>query len=81
MDSFTSTLWTGPFQVEGMSGYFSFIPYLIEIPVLDANSVDADQMPRYAVSDQDIHCFPRSLLWDARLIWAYQIRQQNHSSS
>ena len=35
----------GPFQVEEMSDYFSLMPYLKEIPVFDANSVDPDQIP------------------------------------
>ena len=40
-----------------------------EIPVLNANSVDRDQMPHSAVSDLGLHCLPLSLLWDARLKW------------
>ena len=33
------------------------------------NSVDPDQMSRFAASDPDLHCLPMSLLWDARLKW------------
>ena len=36
MNSSTSTLWTGPFQAKGMSGYYFLIPCFIEIPVLNA---------------------------------------------
>ena len=39
----------------------------IEMPVLNANSVDPDQMPHNAVSDLGLHYLPMSLLWDARL--------------
>ena len=39
----------------------------IEIPVLNANSVDPDQMPHCAASDLGLHCLPMSLLWDVRL--------------
>ena len=41
----------------------------IEIPVLYANSVGPDQMPRSAASDLGLHCLPMSLLWDARHNW------------
>ena len=42
MDSSISTLWTGPFPVEGESGYFLLSPCLIEIRVFKVNSVDRD---------------------------------------
>ena len=41
----------------------------IEIHVLNANSVNLDQTPRSAESDQSLHCLPMSLLWDARHKW------------
>ena len=41
----------------------------IEILVFDANSVDPDQTPRSAASDQGLHCLPMSLLWDAKHKW------------
>ena len=34
-----------------------------------ANSVDPDQMPRFAASELGLHCLPMSQKWDARLIW------------
>ena len=42
---------------------------LIEIPIFNANSVDPDQMPHTAASDQGLHCLPMSLLWDTKHIW------------
>ena len=41
----------------------------VEIPELNANTVDPDQTPHFAASDLGLHCLPVSLLWDARLIW------------
>ena len=38
----------------------------IEIPLLNANSVDPDQTPRSVESDLGLHCLPMSLIWD---IW------------
>ena len=55
-----------------MSGWFLIITCLIEIPVLNANSVDPDQMPRSAASDLGPHCLSMSLLWDVRLNWVNQ---------
>ena len=43
MDSSTSTLWTGPFLLEGMSGLFLFLPCFNENSVSNANSADPDQ--------------------------------------
>ena len=42
---------------------------ILEIPVLNANSVDPDQMLHSAASDLGLHCLQRSHLWDARLKW------------
>ena len=44
VDSSTTTLWTGPFSVEGMSGYISLLPCFIVIHGFNANNVDPDQM-------------------------------------
>ena len=62
MDSSTIPLWTGSMSVEGLSGLFLLSPYFIEFPVLNANSVDIDQMLHVAASDQCLHCLPMSLL-------------------
>ena len=39
------------------------------MPVVNANSVDHDQMPHSAASDLGLHCLPMSHLWDARYKW------------
>ena len=39
------------------------------MPVINANSVDPDQIPRSASSDFGLHCLPKSHLWDARHKW------------
>ena len=46
----------------------------MEIPVCNANVVNPDQTPRSAASDLDLHCLPRSILWDARRKWVKIIR-------
>ena len=46
MNLSTSILWSGQFQVEGMSGKFLFIPCFIEILICNANSVEPDQTSR-----------------------------------
>ena len=65
------TLWTGPFPVNVVSGYFLLLllSFYIGIPVFNANSVDPDQRPRFTASDLGLHCFPVSILRDARLKW------------
>ena len=69
MESSTLTLWTGPFPVKGVAGWFLLLPWFTEILVLKANSVDPDQTPQNTASDQGLHCLPMSLLWDDRLKW------------
>ena len=56
MESSTVTLRTSPFPMQGVSGYF-LISCFNEIPVFNANSVDADQTPRSAASDLGLHRF------------------------
>ena len=51
VDSATSTLCTVYFPTEGVSGWFLLLSCFIEIPVLNANSVDPDQTPRSGASD------------------------------
>ena len=41
---FYLSLWTGAFPFEGVSGLFLVLLFIIVIPVLNANSVDPDQM-------------------------------------
>ena len=71
MDSSTITLWTGLCPTAGclVSIYYYYVCF-IEIPDLNANSVDPDRTPRSAASDLDLHCLLISLLWDARHKWA-----------
>ena len=47
------------------------ITLFIEIPVVNANSVDPDQTPRAAASDLGLHCLSMSHLWDSRRKWVY----------
>ena len=42
-----------------------------------ANSVDPDQTPSSAASDQGLHCLPMSLFWDARFIWVNYFTSMN----
>ena len=51
------------------SVWLVLLSYFVEIPELNANSVDPDQMPHSVASDLGLHCLPMSLLWDARLKW------------
>ena len=53
----------------GVSGLFLELLLITEIPVLNANSVDPDQTPRFAASDLELHCLQMSYLWDARHKW------------
>ena len=69
MNSTTSTLWTGPFPIQGVYGQFSLLIFFVDISIFKAISVDPDQTPRHAASDLDLHCLPMSLLRDARLKW------------
>ena len=39
------------------------LPFIIEISVVNANSIDSDEMLQSAVSDLGLHCLPMLLLW------------------
>ena len=67
MDSSASTLWTGPFLIDGVS--FLLLPCFVDIRVFNADSVYPDQMPLSAMSDLGLHTIPISLLWDAEHTW------------
>ena len=69
MDSSISLFLTGLFPIYAVSGLFSMLPFIIEIPVFNANSVDPDQMPDFVASNLGLHCLPVSLLWDAMHKW------------
>ena len=65
MNSFTLTLWTGPFQIEG-------VPFIIIIFCRNVNlmqTVDPDQTPRTAASDLGLQVLPNVPFMDARLKW------------
>ena len=44
-------------------------PYFMDIPVLNADSVNPDQMPHSVASDLGLHSLPMSHLSDTRLKW------------
>ena len=50
--------------MEGVSGLFLLLSFIVEIPVLSARSVYPDQTPRPAASDLGLRCLPMSILWD-----------------
>ena len=58
--------WISRFPVSVVSALFLLLPFTIEIPVLNANSVDPDPTPRIAGSNLDLRCWLMSILWDAR---------------
>ena len=69
MDSFTSTLWPGPFIIEWVSGFFLVLKYIMKIPVFNANSIDPDQTPRSVASALGLHCLSMFFKWDAGHKW------------
>ena len=48
---------------------FHDVIFIVETPVLNANSVDPDQTPRSVASDLGRHYLPMSLLRNARHKW------------
>ena len=81
MDSYTSTFWTDPFPVEGVSGNFSLLPCLIEIHVFNANFEDHDL--RFAASDIDLHYLPSPsyFLLDLIIIFLHIPRRNSASEA
>ena len=53
-------IWTGPCSFEGVSGLFLLSLFIIEISVLNANSIDPDQTPHSAASDLGLQYLPMS---------------------
>ena len=53
-----------------MSDFLIVLSSIIEIPVLNANSVDPDQTPRSVASELGLYCLSMSFLWDTRHKWA-----------
>ena len=52
-----------------MSGLFLGRLLITEIPVINANSVDPDQMLYSVACDLELQCLRKSHLWDDRLKW------------
>ena len=50
-----------------VSGQFLLLLCFIEIPVINANRVNLDQMPHSAASDLGLHCLPITLLGVSRV--------------
>ena len=48
-----------------VSGQFLLLPCIIEIRVLNGNSVDPDQTPRSVASNLGLNCLPVPFQWDA----------------
>ena len=65
MESSTITLWIGPLPREGLV-LLLLIASFTAIPVLNANSVDPDQMLHSVAFDFGLHCLQRSHLLDDR---------------
>ena len=65
MDSSTITLCPGPIPIEGVSCEFFLLPSFVEIPLVNANSVDPDQTRNSAANDLGLHCCQ----WNARIKW------------
>ena len=61
VDSSTTTLWSGPFPLAGCLVSSLLLLCFIEIPVVNANSIDTDQMPYSAASDLSLHRLPNTL--------------------
>ena len=61
--------WTDTFPVKGLSDLILSLPCFIEIPVLNAISVDTNQTPRSAASVLCFHCLSVPLVWKARHKW------------
>ena len=64
----SSSIWAGPFPIEGVSGWFNFY-YSIEIHVLNENGEDPHQPPRSVASDMGLNSLAMTLLRDTRYKW------------
>ena len=74
MDSSTSLYGQVHFKSKGYFVYVKVLPFIIEIPVFDANSADPDLTPHSSASDLGLHCLLISILWDARHKWVKVIK-------
>ena len=48
--------------------------HFIQIPLVNANSVDPNQMPCSVASILVLHCLPVTLLWVSRLQWVKHLK-------
>ena len=69
MDSSTTSLWTSLFPIVKCLVIFLLLLHFIEIPVVNTNSVDPNQMLHSAASDLGLHCLPIALLEESKLKW------------
>ena len=69
VDSSTALYGQFHFLSKGCLVCFLALPFIMEIPVFNANSADPDQMPHSAASDLDLHCLLISLFGNARHRW------------
>ena len=60
-------LQTGPVPIVIVTVLFLLLLVVLEIPSLNANSIDTDKRPRSVASDLVYTNVPMSLSWDARL--------------
>ena len=61
-DSSASTLWNGPFIIEGVLGHVILVACILKIPISNANNVNPDQTAYSVASDLGLHCLPMSFL-------------------
>ena len=71
LDSSTTTLITSLFLTAGclISFYYYNVLCFIEIPVVNANSADPDQMPHFVASDLGPNYLSIALFGVSRLKW------------
>ena len=62
--------------IEGISGKFLLLSCFKEIPVFNVTSVDPDQRPHSAASDQGLHSLLMSFLWNVWHKWVSRISQK-----
>ena len=78
MDSSTITLWTCLFPITWcLVSFYHYHICFTEIPVVSANSVDLDQIPRPVASDLGLHCLPITLLGVSQQKWFWRTTRPN----
>ena len=69
MNSSAITLWTGLFPIAGVWLDFIMLLCFIKVPLINANSVDPDQMLHFGASDLGWLCLPVTLLGVSQQKW------------